>query len=171
MEWDNVDLAASVADQTTQLAVDSDVQVTWPHGVTALAPFLSFRDDVACPNFRFIEYTQLAMIVWPMLHQQDAVHANDYHFTERALLLSEMHKIILSLKASDCKFKSYETYSMLVNALEDFAAVSLLPSLALAPTLLLEMSTGAATLGFTAAALPIHNVPSSGLGVAGLECT
>ena len=154
MEWDNVDLTASVADQTMQLATDSDVQVTWPHVVTTLAPFLAFRDDVARPNFRFIEYTQLAMIVWPMLHQQGAIHANDCHFTERVLLPSEMHKIILSLKASDFEFKSYETYSMLVNALEDFAAVSLLPSLALAPTLLLEMSTGAATLGFTAAALP-----------------
>ena len=31
MQWDNVDLTASVADQTTQLAADSDVQVTWPH--------------------------------------------------------------------------------------------------------------------------------------------
>ena len=61
MEWDNVDLTASVADQTTQLAADSDVQVTWPHVVATLAPFLSFRDDVARLNFRFIEYTQLAI--------------------------------------------------------------------------------------------------------------
>jgi len=124
MDWDNVDLTASVADQTNQLAADSDVRVTWPHVVSTLAPFLSFQDDVARPNFRFIEYTQLAMVVWPMLHQQDSVHANDSHFTERVLLPKEMHKIILSLKASDFDFKSYSTYSMLVNALEDFAAVS-----------------------------------------------
>jgi hypothetical protein len=149
MDWDTVDLTASVATQTNQLAADSDVRVTWPHVISMLAPFLSFRDDAARPNIRVIEYTQLAMVVWPMLHQQDSVHANDFHFTERVLLPTEMHKIIMSLKASDFDFKSYNTYSLLVNALEDFAAVSLLPSLALAPTMLMEMATG------TAAVLPV----------------